>query len=265
MAKTLKKKDNIFKTKSFLRILKEIYLGGLLEECMVSINYGRAKVEAVDITNSLIVICKGAVASKDVSGQLGLGNLDLLIKFLSSVEDQKLFFKYKKDGSSFELSRKDKRRKLNYLLTQPELIATQLQVDEDSDDKEDPYLKMKKMMEYNVELSASFMKDFLTYIGLLKTKDVVLEFDGAEEIAFICGGSNDHKFELVLSNEVEGDEVDPFSLKVNGEHLARIFNTIGFDEDEPPVLSFAEEKLIMIEAEGTVWALVPLTDLENED
>jgi len=47
--------------------------------------------------------------------------------------------------------------------------------------------------------------------------------------------------------------------------LLEFFNTIGFDEDEPPVLSFAEEKLIMIEAEGTVWALVPLTDLENED
>ena len=262
---SLKSKDkSTIKTQQCLMMLRQIYLGGLLEECMVGIKKGKAKVEAVDITNSLIVICNKSIASKDITTELGLGNLDLLLKFLSAVEDPKLYFKYKDGASKFELTRKDKRRKLNYLLTQPELIATQLQVDEDLED-ENPYDKMKNMMDYSVELSSSFMKDFLTYIGLLKTKDVSIEFDGEEEVTFICGGTNDHKFELVLSTRVEGDEGDPFEIKINGEHLGRIFNVVDFDDDNPATLSFAEDKLVMIEDGSTSWALVPLTDISGEE
>ena len=217
---SLKSKDkSTIKTQQCLMMLRQIYLGGLLEECMVGIKKGKAKVEAVDITNSLIVICNKSIASKDITTELGLGNLDLLLKFLSAVEESKLFFKYKDGSSKFELTKKNKRRKLHYLLTQPELIATQLQVDEDledEDENEDPYQKMKNMMEYSVDLSSSFIKDFLTYIGLLKTKDVSIEFDGEEEITFVCGGTNDHKFELILSAKVEGDEGDPFNIKING-------------------------------------------------
>lgn len=263
----MSKKDkgkNIVKTQACLNMLRQIHLGGLLEECMLTIKKGRAKIEAVDITNSLIVICNQSIASKDITVDLGLGNLELLIKFLSAVDDDKLFFKYKDGSSKFELTRKDKRRKLNYLLTQTELIATQLQVDEDEKRDEDPYDKMKNMMEYTVELSPSFMKDFLTYIGLLKTKDVSLEFNGDEELVFVCGGTNDHKFELVLNSSVDGEEDDPFSIKINGEHIARIFNAVNFDEDNPPTLSFAEDKLVLIEDGNTAWALVPLTDISEE-
>lgn len=263
---SLKSKDkSIIKTQQCLTMLRQVHLGGLLEECIIKINKGKAKVEAVDITNSLIVICNKTIASKDITTELGLGNLDLLIKFLSAVEDPKLFFKHKDDSSKFELARKDKRRKLNYLLTQPELIATQLQVDEDEEEDEDPYQKVKNMMEYSVELSSSFMKDFLSFIKLLKTKDVSIEFDGEEEVIFVCGGTNDHKFELVLNKGVEGDECDPFNIKINGEHIARIFEVIDFDEENPAMLSFTEDKLVMVEDGSTSWSLVPLTDISGEE
>ena len=265
MAGTKNKGKSIIKRQPCLDILRDVHLGGLLEECIIKINKGKAKVEAVDITNSLIVICNKTIASKDITAELGLGNLDLLIKFLSTVEDSKLSFKYKDGSSKFELARKDKRRKLNYLLTQPELIATQLQIDEDLENEE-PYDKMKNMMEYSVELSSSFVKDFLSFIKLLKTKDVSIEFDGEEEVTFVCGGTNDHKFELVLSAKVEGDEDDPFNIKINGDHIARIFEVIDFKEDDDyPKLSFAEDKLVMIENGNTSWALVPLTDISGEE
>lgn len=265
----MKKKNKnlkVVKTASFLTMLRQIHLGGLLEECVLTIDNGKAKVEAVDITNSLIVISNKAIMSKNVNAQLGLGNLDILIKFLSTADNDNLHFKYDVDSntSGFELKKPNGRRKLNYLLTQPDLIATQLQSDEKK--KKDPYKKMVAMMDYKIVLTSSFIKDFLSYINLLKTKDVSLEFDGDEQVTFICGGTNDHKFELVLSTKVEsdGDESDDFNIKINGEFLAKIFMTIDFDDDDPPYLSFAEDKLVMIENNNAAWALVPLTDLDSE-
>lgn len=241
-------------------MLRQIHLGGLLEECVLEIKNGVAKVEAVDITNSLIIICKKPIMGKDTSIDLGLGNLSILIKFLSTVANDKLAFKHNDTG--FELKKTNGRRKLAYLLTNPELIATQLQADEKR--KKDPLKKIQRMMEQNIELTQSFIKDFLSYITLLKTQDVSIEFDGEEEITFVCGGKNDHNFELTLSTEVENEEgEDAFNIKVNGEYLASIFSTINFDEDHPPTLSLAEGKLVTIENDNAVWALVPLAEVKE--
>lgn len=261
MGKKIRVKKNSIKVAPFLGMLKQIHLGGLLDECVLEIKEGMGHTESVDITNSLIVICDRPVASKDINVELGLGNISLLIKFLSTIDSNELLFKYKDTG--FELKKPNGRRKINYLLTNPELIATQLQADDEK--KKDPYKKMKRMMEQKVELTESFIKDFLSYIGLLKTKDVALEFDGEEELAFVCGGTNDHKLKLILSTEVESaEESDEFKIKVNGEFLASVFSTIDFNEDSPPILSLAEDKLIMIENDNAAWALVPLTDSDEE-
>lgn len=255
-----KRNKNTIKTTALLNMLKQIHLGGLLEECVLEIKDGKAKVEAVDITNSLIVICNRPILGKDTTINLGLGNINILIKFLSTMNNEKLTCKYNNNG--FELKKADGRRKLSYLLTNPELIATQLQADEKK--KKDPLKKMHRMIGPKICLTQSFIKDFLSYIGLLKTKDVSIEFDGEEEVSFICGGKNDHNFKLTLSTEAECDNNDnEFNVKVNGEYLANIFTTIDFDEEEPPVLSLAEDKLVMIENDFATWALVPLTDIDE--
>lgn len=252
---------NTIKTASLLGMLRQIHLGGLLEECVLEIKDGVARVEAVDITNSLIIICQKTIMNKNISVDLGLGNIGILLKFLSTMDNDKLVFKHSDTG--FELKKTNGRRKLDYLLTNPELIATQLQADEEK--KKDPLKKMHNMMGQKIELTQSFIKDFLSYINLLKTKDVSIEFDGDEEVAFICGGKNDHNFELILSTEAESeDEEDAFCIKVNGEYLANIFTTISFDEDDPPMLSLAEDKLVMIENDSATWALVPLTVTDSE-
>lgn len=243
-------------------MLKQIHLGGLLDECVLEIKEGKGHTESVDITNSIIVICDRLVAGKDINVTLGLGDISLLIKFLSTIDSTELSFKNK--DTNFELKKPNGRRKLNYLLTNPELIATQLQADDEK--KKDPYRKMKRMMEQKVELTESFIKDFLSYINLLKTKDATLEFDGEEELAFVCGGTNEHKLKLILSTEVESDEEsDGFNIKVNGEYLADILSTVNFNEDSPPTLSFVKDKLIMVENDNAAWALVPLTDDSDEE
>jgi len=263
MAKKKKKKSTI-RTRNFLNMLKQVHLNGILEECILKVKKGKGKIEAVDMTNSLIVISKNSIMSKDVTTTLGLGNLELLIKFLSTLEEDKVIFnEKKKDDYKFFIQRADSRRKLEYLLTGTDLIATKLETEKKG---RSTYKKMTEMMDYNVELTSTFIKDFLSYISLLKTKNVLMKYNPKKEkISFVCGSSNEHRFRLTLSNSVEGNEEDKgFNIKINGEYLSRIFSVIDFNEDEPPKLSFADEKPIMVEDGKTAWALIPIEELEEE-
>lgn len=266
MSRKLKRKSkgkSDINTKAFKRMLRQIWLQGILNECVVEVKKGKATVEAVDITNSLIVLTTGSVMSKDSKLTLGLGNLELLINFLSNMEDKQLSFK--KESNHLSIKRKDGRRKLDYLTTEPDLIATRL-IEEDND--AEPYDTFSKMTEFEAILSPTFIKDFLTYVGLLKTKDATLIFDGEEELKFILGDPDEHQFEVTLGNEVEGEaeesDEDGFKVMINGEHLSHVFKIIDYDEEDPPKIKFAEDVPIMIEVDNTAWALLPIVEEREE-
>ena len=251
-------------TGGLLRLLRHCHLGGVLEEFVLNVEDGKGTVEAVDMTNSLIVISRQRVMGKGTDATLGLGNIDLLIRFLSSMEEEKALA-MKITANKLSITRGKGTRQLKYLLTQADLIGTRLVLDED--EEENPYDKFDSMMQYAVTLGEDFIKDFLSYIGILATKDVVLKYDGGMrfQVTFVCGGAEDHQAELVLQSEVEGgeDEDEEFELQLNGEHLARIFNVIEYDEAEPPILKFAEDKPMMINIDNTTWALMPITKEEE--
>jgi len=256
--KKKKKKKSIVKTKKLLSMLKKVHLGGIFDECILKIKKGKGEIIAVDITNSMIVMANGSIMSGGVSGVFGLGNLELLVKFLSSIEEEKVPFKSSRNY--FTIRRTDNKRRLDYLLTQTELIATRF---DEEDEEETPYNKLNKMMKQSINLNGSFAKDFLTYIGLLKTKQVTMMYDGSENVSFICGSSEGHKFEIQPDSKVEQEDGKEFQIKINGEHLSRILSAIDFDEEELPVLSFAKNKPIMIEEGSIAWVLVPIIDIEE--
>jgi hypothetical protein len=259
MARKLKRKkksESSIETNKLLTMLRQVWLQGVLNECVVEVKRGKAKIEAVDMTNSLIVLTTGTVFTKNAKATLGLGNLELLINFLSSLEDKQLSFK--KSSNHLSIKRQDGRRRLDYLTTEPDLIATRL-IEDDND--AEPYDTFSAMTEFEVELTPTFIKDFLTYVGLLKTKDATLIFDGEEEVKFILGDPDEHQFEITLGNEVEAEaEADPFKILINGEHLSHVFKVIDYDEKNPPIMKFAEDVPIMIEYKKTAWALLPIVE-----
>lgn len=251
-------------TGGLLRLLRHCHLGGVLEEFVLNVENGKGTVEAVDMTNSLIVISRQRVMGKGTDATLGLGNIDLLIRFLSSMEEEKALA-MKITANKLSITRGKGMRRLDYLLTQADLVGTRLILDDDED--ENPYDKFNDMMQYEVKLREDFIKDFLSYIGILATKDVVLKYDGGMrfQVTFICGGAEDHQAKLVLQNEAEGgdDEEEEFELQLNGEHFARILSVIEYDDKKPPTLKFAEGKPMMIIVKDTSWALMPITKEEE--
>lgn len=253
------------KSSSLLLLLKNVFLGGLLEECLMEVKNGVAKIEAIDITSSVIVIGSAKIIKdKDFNFSFGLGNIELLIKFLSSIEDNKIMLSVKENIMT--IKKKDNLRKLNYLLTNQELISTKLEENEDED--KTPYIKkIIKALHNNIPLSKEFIKDYMSFVGMLKNKNTSLNFDGEETVSFTCGINEDNTFELKLKDKVvkEKKNREAFTIKINGEYLSKVFNAIDFDDEEPAVLRFAKNKPIMIENKSMYWTLIHLSDAENEE
>ena len=73
---------------------------------------------------------------------------------------------------------------------------------------------------------------------------------------------------MILDEDIEcnsDDEEGNFENKVNGDHLSKIFNNFQFDEDDPPEIHFAENVPVVIANGNTTWALMPITDGEEEE
>ena len=238
-----------------LNILKNCYLGGLIEECILKIKNGKGIIEAVDITSSIIVVTKKRILPKGINTILGIGNIDLLAKSISAMPDNiKAFL----GDDYFSISNSGGRRKLIYLLTDPDLISTKIEMD----DNEKILDKIRKSSKYTAELTESFIQDFQTNISLLKIKEVSLKAKG-DALTFVCGGENDHQYKMRLENEIDCDE--NMEVKLNGENLSKVFSVISRDEDEPVTIQFGENSPLVINGKDSVWALTPLAGLEDEE
>lgn len=239
-------------TKVLTKTLKECHLNGLIEEVLLIVKRGLGTIEAVDLTNSLMVVIRNVqVMSKDITADYGLGDLNLMIKFLTPINDKELSVD-DKESERLILRCKDKRKKILYLLTEPDLIPTR--TDEDS--------KIDKLQEIidsseEIELTEEPVKDFLSNITLLKTNTVRLY--GKEDLVMLeCGESTDHLIEIVLSKMTTFNDIE---VKLNGDHLARIFNVINFTEESKPKLYFSEgASAVVIENGKSLWALLPMID-----
>jgi len=246
------------KTSNLLVLLKQAHLGGVINECVLDISRGKGTVEAIDITNTIVFISTLNVASRSVRGELGLGSLDMVIKFLSTMSDNKLNTEI--TANRMIIKRKDKRRRLDYLLSQPQLIATRLRMD--GDKSENIEQKFLSSVEVQAELDESFIKDFNSYITTLKTKVVTVVIED-DDVWFHLGPKSEHQFKLSLPL-VENDESFEINVKVNGEYLSKIFAAIEFDDEEGTTIGFGEDSPIVIESPLGMWAISPSEDLEEE-
>lgn len=256
---------------NLIEMLKQVNLNGTVNECLLSIKKGKGKIESIDMTGNLIVISHWKVTKGFKTGEFGLGNINLLIKFLSTLIGGKSSFKI--NNNELSIKGNDGQRKLRYFLTEPELIATQLEFEED--ETTDIYQQIVDMVEYSAELTQEFVKDYLSYVSMVEQKDTIVKFDGEETFCLRIGERDDHQIELKLNTTVEVESEDekscsPFVTKINGEHLAKIFSTLNYPDDDSPTISITEDKSVIIRSNQssnnfTIWALQPLSDNEFEE
>ena len=249
--------NTVFKINRFSKLLKDVYLGGTIEDCVIDLKGKTARIEAIDLSNTLIVISKIDIFKSKVNEMsLGIGNIDVLIKFLKTISDTKINAVLNPDDYKMILKRSDARRKLTYILTEPELIPSRNERDNPEEDIKNKYIDIQ---DYSIKLNSLFINDLLKYISLSKSLDLNISFKD-EKIVFLCGNENNNQFELTLDGKIKklSSGVDDINLNINSELIASILNNIDYDEDNPPVLYIGDSQPIAIEEDNTLWAISPI-------
>jgi hypothetical protein len=249
----------------FIEMLKKIYLSGAIRECLIVFDNGRAMSEAIDITNSMIVLAesetiknnpKYKMASNDFSAEIGLGDVEILIKFLSSVDGEKINISMSGENR-VTFSSAGGKRKMIYLLTIPEMIPTRLRIEEDDDtDYRNHYLSMTEAV---IEITQEDAKNLISYINLSRSKLVDIAI--RDEIAvFTIGSGSEHKFSVEM--DLEKWPGKNFEIQVDGKNIATILSNCIFAEDDPTTINLGEEASVVILDATTFWSI---TTIEDDD
>lgn len=242
------REEGVVDVRSFGLFLRRVFLGGIVESCVVIFKKGIISVQAVDMSNSVFLSCKSSLSGFSQGWELGLGNLDLLVKFLSSVEEKEVKFKVLENRL---VLRRPRHGELRYLLTEADLIPTAVE-DKGS------VGKLVKQCDYKLPLTVSVRDDIVGFVNTVKTKDVRLSF-GKEKAYLVGGADTEHQFRVNMG-KVKGLG-EPFELCIYGDHMVKVFDVLEFGEKEKPLLLFGDNKPLVVQQDAdNTWALVHVSE-----
>lgn len=250
MAKLSKKDSKKVDGSLFVKMLNKVYLGGVIPEAIM--NFDTGVVDAVDVTNSLFLHIRGECQLPGL-GEIGLGDLSLLCKYLDSFQG-KLEISKKDNRLSFKAANDN--GQLQYLCQNTEFIATSVKGVNLGKKLFDPCI-------VKIALEESVCQHYITYFNLTKIKAVEFLVDNNGRVTIKGGLESEHKFILELGEcEFIGKHKNAsgFVVKVYAHHLSAIINTLTWstEENKPVVMAAPEHPLLLRQSDDEYWALLPL-------
>lgn len=225
-------------------MLQRVFLGGKIEECLLVFDDGTAHVEAIDLSNTVYLMC--AVEVPDAKkATLGIGDLGLLCKYLGDAEGP---VSLEPSESRLTVKRRG-RGMIRCQLLEPKEVPTAL---------EKPGVaaeKLSKGIQTTLTLKESKVADLLYHINLVRSKSVFLGVAGGTVMAQ-SSPKDAQQFKLTLG-KVEADDM---RTEVYGEFLTAVLQVLTFGEkDEAPELGLSDGGPVVISQGGQfLWALTPV-------
>lgn len=241
---------------NLLQLLTRVHLGGIVKECVLhSGDDGFCSVQAIDMTNSMFVDV-GMETELVGLGQLGLGNIGMLVRFLEHNTDQEISVTMV-DNNRLEL-KNPTGSKLKFLLSEADMIPTVVE-------NPNMMVELTEAYEYIVPLEKSKVEEMLVYYGIVKPASI--EFSFTKKGTIIKGGlETDHQFSIQANKPQRKDgaalgNMKAVAINVFAQHLTAVLSSLNWSEDETPQLMFAggeESKPLVIQQNADcLWALVP--------
>lgn len=229
-------------------LLKKIYVGGAIGECVLEKAGKHVVITAIDHNNILWVNARAPIELPH--SPLGLADVNLLIKYLPNTQtDINMTVKHNRlivtQGGS----------KLKYLLTDPELISVQ------SDMAHDVAHNAMGEMLVEVPLRPGHVDEFLRTQSVLNREVVSITATKKGKVLLQGGLDTEHQYEVSFGKwkPRKKNVKPPVSLSVHTKFLVPILSCLEFPETEKhksPMLYFSKGlSLIQAEHQKVSWAI----------
>ena len=234
-----------------VQALESVYLGGIIEDCVITVKDNTAHIKAMDMTSSVYAQVSSPFEYKD--DVIGLGNLSLLIKYLKSYTSSKMSFLR---NDNVLTVKPENGGTLKYLLSQVDLVPTYNSEWEDSDD---PIKAAVASQTCKLELKEESVKEFLKLMGLFKPNGVTITVSKRGRVSIQGGNTTEHQFTVIIGDADPQEE--PISVKLYGNNINAVFSVLSFAK---PVYMYMVGGEVLIQADGFAWVLRPLS-ADSED
>lgn len=207
--------------KNFLDMLQKAAVGGLNKDCVINSTPEGSAVITLD--ESQTVYCHAYCNESIGTCEVGIGRLDILIRFLSglscdtisaNVQDNRLVFT-------------DESTNFRYLLSDPKSIRSQL--DEPPTGDED-YQATYQECPFSIELKDEDRAYFVKMMGTTKPRAVTIKLSKSGRVTIVGGSDNEHTFDKVIGNatiaEDSGAEFHTIEAVFYGESMKHIFDQL---------------------------------------
>lgn len=218
-----------------IQLLDNVYLGGIIEDCVVEVADGIAKCMATDRSQSIFVQTTAATTLDDCT--LGLQGVEMLSKYLKTYRNREMAI-VKKDNI---LSVKPAGgTQLNFLLSEPDLISTY-----NADFKDIPDKIATIDLVGDLTLTTEKVSEFLTMMGLFKPKNVELLINKNGKVALHGGNVTTHQFDGTLG---VCKDFEPVNVSFYGPYVTAVLSVIDFST--PATMSLVEGENFMVVRNG---------------
>lgn len=227
------------------KLLRRINLGGLVDECVVHFDKASAWCKCTDLTNSVLTCVSEEIESD--FGDVGINNLSLLTKFLSSHDE---ITKIIRKENRINIS-KGNRGILRFLLSDPAVIPTELKKDATPEGILDTAT-------IKVEIKEEIQKDLDQFIKL--TGQSIVTFKVTEKgKAYITGVSeNIHQFQINLGSV---DSNDVIETHVFADNLKHVVDVLEWGSSNPTFQFSNLGPLIIVQNNSNFWGLTRVKDI----
>lgn len=232
------------KTKSLTRLLNHVFLGGLVNECVLTIKDEIGIIQGIDNSNCLFYSCS-EVLEKISDMELGIPNLSILSKFLNDYTDEHIGFQITRDEKQLIL-KPGRGGVLKLLLLDTELVPTHIKEQTAKDE-------MLSNHNFSLVFNENTAQDYLYYSNLLKNQSSLIAVtDG--KVSLSSGSNELNQFDLKLGVIDYND----FTIEVYKEHLVAVVQNLSWDDGNKPEFLFGENTPVIIKQDdNNIWALTP--------
>jgi len=227
------------------KALSNVSLNGTIKDCVVHIKKGTVRIQAVDLSSSVLAETSAECGIDDCT--IGIGNIDLLLKYLRTVtDDVKVQLK-----DNVLVFTSEHGSKVHYLLDECDLITSY-----DDEWPQDIISTLVKEYKYKIQLKEAPVSEFLSMLKLFGSNTAVVSV--SDKKCFLHGGTEiEHQFDVLLG-KVKG--IKELNNKMYSEYLFAVLSNIDFSEKAYMYLKENDDIIIV---NGTsMWSikLLPLDD-----
>lgn len=228
-----------------VRAFENVYMGGIIEECVVEFKDGQLFITAMDLTTSIFV--QTSADMPDQEGFIGVGDLSLMLKYFKSIENLEASIKVVEN----KLVVKPKGRgQVKLLLNEVDLVPTY-------DSNWEHGATAELLEEYGDPLGLVKVKvqNLLSSMNVFDAKSVSFEVDKKGKVTVYGGTESDNEYYEEIG-KVKG--MPESSTRVRTEILKATLATMNLDAD--PKVYLAPDSDMIFADEFSTWSLRPVME-----